>query len=180
VTSNRNQHFVPRHYLRRFSFDNGKRIHLFNLASERYVPNAPLKSQCAGDYFYTKDLRGESALTEIEGIAEDIFKRMCDINDIPEFRGERFDLIAVLSLMYSRTKRKADLDSDFIELAAKQTIRCSPDKQSVDLVPILDQVRLRDRAAALRSVKMSLRYPHLLYHSVISWSRGCQSLKNCE
>ena len=163
MSSNRNQHFVVRYYLRRFSFDDGKRIHLFNLASEKYIPEAPLKNQCAADYFYTKDLRGESTLTEIEGIAEDIFKRICDRKEIPESFGERLDLMTILSLMYCRTKRKADLDSDFIELAAKQTIRCSADRQSVELVPILDQVRLRDRAAALRSVKMSLRYPHLLY-----------------
>jgi ferredoxin len=160
VSSNRNQHFVARHYLRRFSFDDGKRIQLFNLASEKYIPKAPLKNQCAADYFYTKDLRGESTLTEIEGIAEDIFKRICDTKDIPE---SHLDLVTILSLMHSRTKRKADLDSDFIELAAKRTIRCSPDRQSVELVPMLDQVRLQDRAAGLRLVKMSLRYPHLLY-----------------
>jgi len=96
----------------------------------------------------------------LEGIAEDIFKRICDTKDIPE---SHLDLVTILSLMHSRTKRKADLDSDFIELAAKRTIRCSPDRQSVELVPMLDQVRLRDRAAGLRLVKMSLRYPHLLY-----------------
>jgi len=56
----KNQHFVPRHYLKRFSFDQGSQIHLFNLNSKKYVPEAPLRSQCSSSYFYGEDGRGKT------------------------------------------------------------------------------------------------------------------------
>jgi hypothetical protein len=52
----KSQHFVPRHYLRRFSFDQGKRIRILTVASGDYVPEAGLKGQCARPYFYHTDL----------------------------------------------------------------------------------------------------------------------------
>jgi hypothetical protein len=164
VSRNRNQHFVPRHYLRRFSFDGGRRIRLFNLEAERHVSEAPLRTQCSSDYFYTRDLRGESMLMEIEGIAEGIFKGICETRDIPPpDSGEHLDLMTVLLLMHARTQQKAEMQKDFLELVAKRTIRMSRDPRSMQIAPLLDRIRIRDRAAALRSVKSALQYPHLLY-----------------
>jgi hypothetical protein len=68
MPSNKNQHFVPRCYLRAFSVDSsGLVINLFNLDRCRAIPNAPLKSQCSKNYFYGEDLRLERALQGIEG-----------------------------------------------------------------------------------------------------------------
>lgn len=158
---NRNQHFVPRHYLKRFSFDGGKRIRLFNLKSEKYITNAPLKSQCSSDYFYTDDLRGEKTLNEIEDIAEELFREICTSRTIPRQRTQ--DLVTIMSLMHSRTRRKADADSEGIELLAKRQMRMSRDPRIVAALPMLDQFRIKDKSSALRQVKVALRYPHFLY-----------------
>lgn len=68
MASNKNQHFVPRAYLKAFSLNgDGTAISLFNLDRERFVPSAPLKHQCSRDYFYGEDLQMEKALQPVEG-----------------------------------------------------------------------------------------------------------------
>ncbi len=68
MASNKNQHYVPRCYLKAFSTDGaGAAIGLFNIDRELFVPAAPLKHQCSRDYFYGEDLRLEKALQEVEG-----------------------------------------------------------------------------------------------------------------
>jgi len=68
MATNKNQHFVPRAYLKAFSMDGqGAAISLFNVDHERFIPAAPLKNQCSGDYFYGEDLRIEKSLQKVEG-----------------------------------------------------------------------------------------------------------------
>jgi len=67
MATNKNQHFVPRCHLRPFTMDEGDAaINVFNLDRERFFPNAPVKSQCSGDYFYGKDEWLESAIRLVE------------------------------------------------------------------------------------------------------------------
>lgn len=69
MASNKNQHFVPRCYLRPFTVDgDGKAIHLVNLDLERAIFGAPVKGQCSGDYFYGDDLVLEKRLQAFEGV----------------------------------------------------------------------------------------------------------------
>ncbi len=68
MATNKNQHFVPRAYLKPFTLDDeGTAINLYNIDHSRLVQNAPTKGQCSGDYFYGKDLVVERALQSIEG-----------------------------------------------------------------------------------------------------------------
>lgn len=66
MASNKNQHFVPRCYLRPFSLNDGKTISLYNLDRDKAIFNSPLKNQCSGDYFYGKDDNLERAIQLIE------------------------------------------------------------------------------------------------------------------
>jgi hypothetical protein len=68
VPAHKNQHYVPRCALRPFSLNGeGLAINLYNITHSRCIKNAPLKNQCAKDYFYGKDLRLERALQGLEG-----------------------------------------------------------------------------------------------------------------
>lgn len=67
MANNKNQHFVPRVHLRPFSINGeGLAINLFNLDRMKAIPNAPVKNQCSGDYFYGQDPKLESAINFIE------------------------------------------------------------------------------------------------------------------
>ncbi|MDC0336324.1 DUF4238 domain-containing protein, partial [Pseudodesulfovibrio sp.] len=67
MASNKNQHFVPRCYLKQFSAnENRKTVNLFNLDREIIVSEAPIKGQCSRSYFYGKEERLERAIQHIE------------------------------------------------------------------------------------------------------------------
>lgn len=68
MPANKNQHFVPRCYLRPFTLSGeAKAINLFNVEHARAVPRAPVKGQCSGDYFYGDDQVIEDLLKVFEG-----------------------------------------------------------------------------------------------------------------
>lgn len=67
MATNKNQHFVPRCYLKAFTH-NGENlaINLLNLDRQRAIHAAPVKNQCSGDYFYGKDNHLEAAIQSVE------------------------------------------------------------------------------------------------------------------
>src|ERR1700722_3298793 len=68
MASNKNQHFVPKCYLRAFAVEGVEAaINLYNIDRRRFIECAPLKNQCSGDYFYGKDPDLEKALQTVEG-----------------------------------------------------------------------------------------------------------------
>jgi hypothetical protein len=67
MATNKNQHFVPRCYLKQFT-DGGanKAISLYNIDQDRYIQAAPVKNQCSRDYFYGQDHQLEKAIQSVE------------------------------------------------------------------------------------------------------------------
>ena len=67
MATNKNQHFVPRCYLRQFTIDGAnKAINLYNIDRDKFVEHAPVKNQCSGDYFYGKDPKLERSIQSVE------------------------------------------------------------------------------------------------------------------
>lgn len=63
MATNKNQHFVPRCYLRPFTTDSANvSINLFNIDRLKFIERASVKHQCSGDYFYGEDLALERAI----------------------------------------------------------------------------------------------------------------------
>ncbi|MCO4093826.1 MAG: DUF4238 domain-containing protein [Acidovorax sp.] len=68
MATNKNQHFVPRCYLRPFTTEQSDRaINLYNIDRQKVINGAPLKHQCSGDYFYGKDEYLEAGIQAVEG-----------------------------------------------------------------------------------------------------------------
>lgn len=68
MASNKNQHFVPKCYLRPFTVEGaGAAINLYNIDRHKFICMAPVKNQCSGDYFYGKDERLEAVIQHLEG-----------------------------------------------------------------------------------------------------------------
>lgn len=67
MATNKNQHFVPRCYLRPFSMKSAKKaINVFNIDRKMFIRNAALKHQCSKDYFYGEDETLENAIQLME------------------------------------------------------------------------------------------------------------------
>lgn len=77
MATNKNQHFVPRCYLRAFTVGgNNTAINLFNVDRELFVKGAPVKSQCSKNYFYGEDLLLEQALQMTEGVYATVLREL--------------------------------------------------------------------------------------------------------
>ena len=62
----KNQHFVPKFYLRNFSFqNNGNELGIFNTKTEFYFKNAPIKAQGSKTFFYGHDGIIEERLSKL-------------------------------------------------------------------------------------------------------------------
>ncbi|AVO55738.1 DUF4238 domain-containing protein [Ectopseudomonas mendocina] len=120
MATNKNQHFVPRCYLRPFTVD-GKNtaINLFNIDRELFIPNAPVKNQCSRDYFYGQDDQLEQAIQTLEGAYASTSKEvLANIGQEPT--DEQKDILRMFWLFqYLRTeaaaKRSLDSSSAMID-----------------------------------------------------------------
>ena len=79
----KNNHFVPRSYLRRFCSGSDRQIALYNLKSGQTVEAAPIKSQCSRDYFYTKNPIFEEGFAKIEGEQERLLSQIIASQSVP-------------------------------------------------------------------------------------------------
>jgi len=50
----------------------------------KFIPEAPLKSQCSEDYFYSADPSFEKYLQMVEGRSESYFKEICAADTLPK------------------------------------------------------------------------------------------------
>lgn len=85
MASNKNQHFVPRCYLKPFTV-NGENtaINLYNIDRNRFIGGAPVKNQCSGDYFYGQDAKLEAAIQSVESaygsVLREVLKPGCTLS----------------------------------------------------------------------------------------------------
>lgn len=85
MAENKKQHYVPKFYMRNFSFGSrGEPIYLFNLKSKKKILEGNLGNQCYENYFYGDDLVAEKAFGMIEGRAAGIFKDYVNNGIIPQ------------------------------------------------------------------------------------------------
>jgi uncharacterized protein DUF4238 len=67
MPQNKLQHYVPKCHLRPFCSDpQGSAVNVYNISRDRLIKDAPIKGQCARNYFYGKDGLLERALQEPE------------------------------------------------------------------------------------------------------------------
>lgn len=107
MANNRNQHFVPRCYLKPFTKDGaGLAINLYNLKLSRVIPDAPVKNQSSGNYFYGKDQKLEDAIQSVEGPFAQVVTDICS-NTSPVTRNQKAVLRRFIYLQYLRTEARS-------------------------------------------------------------------------
>ncbi len=75
MANNKNHHFVPQFYLRRFG-SNG-RVALYNLDSKRHIPQASIAGQCQRAHLYGRDQRVESAPERVNAFETRVLRILC-------------------------------------------------------------------------------------------------------
>lgn len=74
MANKKRHHYIPRFYLRRFSVNNdGKTLGLYNIDNNRFIQDAPLKSQAYENFLYGDDDEIENALAKMENTVAKMF-----------------------------------------------------------------------------------------------------------
>ena len=76
----KNQHYVPQFYQRRFSPD-GKTIGSYIIEQERKIDIAPIKHQASQDYFYTKETEQKNNVEDSLGKLEAMTQKVMEMVD---------------------------------------------------------------------------------------------------
>ncbi len=100
MTDKKNQHYIPKFYLKKFSYNNNeKQIGLFNINNEFFFPTATLKHQGSKDFFYGADGIIEDGLSSIEGKLAQTLKIVIEERKIPKpFSKEHINLLTFVGL----------------------------------------------------------------------------------
>lgn len=113
MPSFKNQHYVPKFYLRNFSAD-GSSVSLFNLSSERTIHGASIKHQCSSDHFYGKDGKTEAHLREIEGLAARLIGEVISSEHAPDL--DTFEPLLLFTLIQNgRTLYHSEAMNEMVE-----------------------------------------------------------------
>lgn len=119
----KNQHYVPKCYLRNFT-DGEKYISTFIHSKSKYIPKASLDSVVSEDYFYGKDLYIENMFQEYEGYWAAAFRVIIENEELSsEDAAVVLDFIlSFIAFQHCRTLRVYDSQIDFANFM-KQYIR---------------------------------------------------------
>lgn len=121
MAANKNQHYVPQCYLKRFSsIPSTSSICLYNLDSNKLIHQAPIKNQCSRDYFYGDDLKIEKALQPFESEYANLVKKIVSPGYTLNNTDKNF-LLDFWLLQHMRTeaasKRLVEMSEGIIEVA---------------------------------------------------------------
>jgi hypothetical protein len=114
----KNQHYVPRFLLKKFSEDQ-KTIKLFNFKNNEIILNAPIKHQSSLDYIYGKDQVLEKALQDLEDNMALIVKEMDTNPNTILNQNQRNYLQTFIQFQLSRTPRSARYMDETLEKSMK-------------------------------------------------------------
>jgi len=147
----KNNHFVPRSYLRHFQSRSDREIGLYNMKSDRVVERAPIKSQCSRDYFYTRNPEIEDAFGDIEGIHEKLLNNIVASQAIPSPESpERNSLYSGIMFQAGRTAATVANMDHIAEQFSKAILRKQLERDgNRELLGYLPKVKMVTTTAAL-------------------------------
>ncbi|MBN3761150.1 DUF4238 domain-containing protein [Burkholderia sp. Ac-20365] len=158
MPDNKNHHYVPQLYLRRFSTD-GKSVPTFVIRSQKVIPTAPIKNQCSRDYFYGHEPDFERALGVAENHASAIFKDIAANDRLPVDPAAMFDLLLYVLAQCGRTSKEVARLNDMTDQTTRHIMRHWMEERGID--PDSITIGLRDAARFSTSMTLSL-HPLLL------------------
>jgi len=140
MPQNKSHHFVPQFLLRFFSVD-GSSVGLYNLRSGKIVMGASLKHQACRDWFYGRDGKAERALSEIEGGASAVLRRMIETGKPPKRYSDDHRVLATFLLIQSaRTAQAAAEANEMVDKVGKLMLRNA--LTDSELLAALDEVTI--------------------------------------
>ncbi len=148
-TEKKNQHYIPKFYLRNFSYNGNKnQIGVFNIFNNIYVSKAKLKTQGSKNFFYGIDGEIEDDLANIEGDLAVLIKDIIS-NEIPPKKNstQHVELLLFVALTDARNPVPIEaMKNHFLEM----------EKRLKELDPSVDTNKFVPKLTHEEHVKLSL------------------------
>lgn len=151
MATNKNQHFVPRCHLGKFSnCDNPKVISLYNIDKKISINCAPIKNQCSGSYFYGEDPVHEEMIQSVEQDYSRVCRLILSGDALTEDMRESLKNFWFLQYirteaaskrdleLYANLESSAGMDSSEFKMSIKDAVNNSLDDYSVMRFSIYD------------------------------------------
>lgn len=125
MANKKNQHYIPKFYLRNFSFENDKKqIGIFNIANKYFYQKATLKNQGSRNFFYGNDGDVEDKLAKIEGIISRIILQIIDSEEIPKVNSDDyFNLCLFIVLTDLRNPVRVEIMKGKLEVMKEELLK---------------------------------------------------------
>lgn len=137
-TDKKNQHYLPKFYLRYFSWDNnGKQIGLYNLYKEFFFSKAPLKHQGSSPFFYGEDGLIEESLASLERLFAPVLRNIIANRELPQ-KGtiEYYNLLTFAVLTDLRNPSRINDLINITESMRNKVLCVYPSSDIDKLIPI--------------------------------------------
>lgn len=136
-TDKKNQHYIPKFYLRNFSFNsNKKQIGVFHLNSSFFYQTAKLKTQGSKDFFYGHDGEIEDSLAEIEGHLATVIHDIISTDECPKKKSkEHIELLAFVGLTHLRNPVLIESIKESHEAMRQHILELDPKSDANKVVP---------------------------------------------
>jgi hypothetical protein len=110
MTEKKNQHYIPKFYLRNFSYLNDKKqIGIFNINNQFFYQTSKLKTQGSKNFFYGNDGVIEESLTNFEGLFSQTINQIIMTREIPKFNSkEHIEMCHFITLTDLRNPIKVE------------------------------------------------------------------------
>lgn len=117
ATDKKNQHYIPKFYLRNFSFEqNQKQIGIYHLSNSFFYQKAKLKTQGSKTFYYGQDGTLEDNLSKVEGIISRSIRRIITTTELPPTKSEdHLNLLYFTALTHLRNPVAINQFKDSIE-----------------------------------------------------------------
>jgi hypothetical protein len=136
-TDKKNQHYVPKFYLRNFSFENNKKqIGVFNVLNDRFIQTAKLKTQGSKNFYYGADGEVEDDLANIEGELAATIREMIDQQSPPTKNSKgHYGLLTFVALMDLRNPARIDGMKAMLSEMRRRLLETDPNANVSKFVP---------------------------------------------
>jgi hypothetical protein len=122
MKESKEQHYVPKFYLKFFATDdNKKEIAFYNLVNKKFFTHAPIKSQAKVKTLYGDDGVMENWLSGIEATTARILQGSIEREELPDIHSEAsLSMLHYILIQHSRTLQRAqELNDQMSQMASR-------------------------------------------------------------
>ncbi len=163
MKAKQNQHYIPQFFFKNFSQRKG--ISMYQLRNNNFVDNAPIKSECSKEYFYSTNLKYENSLQDIEGHASIVIKDIINTEVLWEHNNEnKGTLLMFLMLQIYRTEVSTEEFNKYVNEIGKGMLYNEKFSGNLEIkYNEIENIKFSYKEPGVKMIRFALKNIHLMY-----------------